>query len=203
MSGHLHGFAIHFRVRLATTLSDPFALSLVVLFALASLVFWPQPQLMRAAASGPAVDIIAWVLWLQLWPAIPLIYVGGRATGRGDADLATRGLPALPVGPRMRALAEVAVVALAVLAVRIPALLTFQGHDLAEAVHATLAGLLIMLPTMVSWALPATSVHLYMLRPLVLAVLLLGAMQLGLLGRSRPGRLHGGGRRSCHGHPAP
>lgn len=170
---------LHLRVRgLATATSAGAAVTVLTMVAAA---VWFGPRLTPgAAATGPAelmpgpLGVLIWVLWLWLWPALPVAAVAGRGTGSAPP------LPALPLGTRGRALAEAAVVLASLIA----------GWAVAGAAGAiTSAGVawwmtvVQLVPTTVAWALPARSLEEPMYRSLAVAAVLGCGRGMGLFER--------------------
>lgn len=200
----MSGFVTHFRIRLRANLTDPRALTAMIVTALATLILWPGPmptsgpRLLFGGEPMPAGMATLYVfMWIWLWPAVASLRVGGpTAAGGAGGLLFQRGHPALPVGPRARVLAEVAVIVAFVLVVRAAALLAAPWlHDVAAsakpypglAVFAaefgrhTLEGLVVMLPALVVWTLPSRWPQLLFARAAGVVVVQLAAMKLGLL----------------------
>jgi hypothetical protein len=181
MMRNLLGVWTHFRVRLIWTLRDPAALGVLLLFSMATLLYWPGPDplTMDLEMEMELVAWLLWAMWLYMWPALPAIYAAGRATGGRGTALRHQALPTLPVGARARAVAEVLLVLVWLTAVRSSASLVYPGLEARSVAISTLIGALAMLPPLISWAAPARSLNGYMLRPLVAVVLFASAGRLG------------------------
>jgi hypothetical protein len=186
MSFSAKALLTHLGIRLGCVVRDPVALLVLLTSAAATLIFWPTGSWTQSAAGGSSYFLVPFVLWLYLWPALPAVYGAGRATGVGDIGFSSRGLPALPVGMGSRALAEALLVVLAVFCVRLPLGITLGIGTPSELLIETLLGVLVMLPSLVAWTLPATSIHLYLARPLIASVLMTLAAVTGTL-TSTPG----------------
>lgn len=172
---------IHFRIRMEWTVREPRAAVVLLVFSLVALFHVADPLTLvgHVEAELRWVAVMIWVMWLYLWPALPAIAASGRSTGGRGTAIRLRASPTLPVGPRMRAIAEATVVLSYVAVVRAIALLVFPTVGVVGGTSATAADLVVMLPTIVAWVAPAQSVNVYMLRPLLLAILLAGAVHVG------------------------
>jgi hypothetical protein len=170
----------HLRIRLIWTLRDPAGLSLILLLSLGALFYWPGPDPLSIESEPVAYSATLWVLWLWLWPAIPAIYAAGRASGGRGASTRVRAIPTLPVGGRSRVLAEALVVLAVVAVVRTASSFALANLDSESFAVDTAIGSLLMLPLLIAWAAPSQSLELHMLRPLVVALVLLGTALLGL-----------------------
>ena len=114
MRQHLRGFWLHLMARLRALATQPDGLVVLLLAGGAGVMLWPG---LTAAGNGGwrlalaaepdaervGFEVAVMLLWMLLWPVLPVVCAAGRATGatRGDA-LAQRALPALPAGPRSR-----------------------------------------------------------------------------------------------------
>jgi hypothetical protein len=172
----------HFRVRSVWTLLDPRAAVVLLVFSLLALLHTADPgALVRDLESELRwVATMIWVMWLYLWPALPAMAASGRTTGGQGTAMRLRAFPPLPVGPRMRAVAETCVVLAYVVLVRVIARWAFPAAELTENSSASSLDLLLMVPTILAWVAPAPSINFFMLRPLALAALLAIAVQLGM-----------------------
>ncbi len=181
MITHLVATWIHFRIRLAWTVREPRAAIVLLVFSVVALLHVADPQTLVGGLEDEAgwAAVMVWVMWLYLWPALPAIAAAGRATGGRGTAIRFRALPALPVGPRMRAIAETGVVLSYVTFVRTIARWALPAAEVTGGSTATALDLLVMMPTIVAWVAPAPSFNIYMLRPLVLAALLAVAVLLG------------------------
>ncbi len=194
----------HFKVRSVAVFRSPAAMTALILFGVTGIIYWPGATSMDLAHASPLDTInegmpliIVWLFWFWLWPMLPMVYVGGRATGKARSNpLAFLGAPALPVGPGARALAE-AVLALSVMGtVRfgLAGLSWLQGPwgadfsnawtqqqsiAIAQIFSQTLGGAIIILPMALAWALPASSLNFFMWRPLAVAVVATGLHAVG------------------------
>jgi hypothetical protein len=172
----------HLRVRARTCLLSPSAIAVLVLFGLAGTALWPGPSFVSPAA-GDQLDLFEGgvaafgmhLLWLYLWPMLPMVYVRGRATGAAHSNpLSFIGAPALPASPAARALAEATLALAAMGGVRIAALALGRGVEALPLVAPTLAGAVFLLPMALAWGLPAADLNHFMWRPLAVAVLATG-----------------------------
>jgi hypothetical protein len=200
----MSGFATHFWIRLRATLADPVALTVMIATGLATLILWPGPMpasgprlLFGDEAMPPGLAVLYVFMWIWLWPAVASLRVGGATAASGTSGvLLQRGHPALPVGPRARVLAEVAVIVAFVLVARAASLPAAPWlHDIAasplpypgfpafaaEFSRRTLEGLVVMLPALVVWTLPSRRPELLFWRAAGVVVLQLAATRLGLL----------------------
>jgi hypothetical protein len=205
----MSGFLTHLRIRLRANLADPFALAVMVATGFATLILWPGPmppsgpQMLFGGEPMPRPLATLYVfMWIWLWPAIAALRVGGATlVGGARSVFVQRGHPALPVGLRARVLAEVAVVAAFVLAVRAAALLAAPWlHDVAASPlpypglaafaagfgRRTIEGLVVALPVLVAWTLPSRWPQLLFARAAAVVVLQLMAARLGLLATPAP-----------------
>jgi hypothetical protein len=191
MRHNLIGLLRHLRVRFRAVLTDPVALTFVLLFALASLVVWPGlvgsdgEAWWRLYGSRPGAGLAAIftiTLWLALWPVIPVTYVAGRSTGasRGDV-LGVRAVPSLPAGPRTRLLAEVALILGAIALARGFRFLIARGWVPVHYLLDSAMGALVALPLLLAWGAPERSTSLVFTRSQTVVLLLFAAMKLGLL----------------------
>ncbi len=126
--GMMRGLWTHCRIRLVWTIRSPVSLAMLLCCALATLVFWPAPgrwagpwSFGTERASPPAVLTF---LWMFGWPAFAARAVGGSASRGVRLAYMIGPLPALPIGPRTRALAEALAVLTAVLVAQLPFLAT-------------------------------------------------------------------------------
>ncbi len=200
----MSGFARHLVVRLRACASEPGSALVLVLSALATVLFWPgtlTPEgAWRLPGSAPeqgAAGAVMLVLWLAFWPAMPAIVAAGRAVTESRRESAmARAVPALPVGRVARMAAEALVVLLPVLAVHVPLLFAggevrlllgytgpFAGDAAFRAAVAgdALLGAVLMLPTLLMWLAPASCMETMFWRPMALAAVLALAMRAGLL----------------------
>jgi hypothetical protein len=200
----MNGFLTHLRIRLRATLVDPVALAVMVTTGLATLILWPGPmpssgpQLLFGGEPMPQPIATPYVfMWIWLWPAVASLRVGGpTAAGGAGGLLFQRGHPALPIGPRARVLAEVAVTVVCVLVVRAAALPAAPWlHDMAATARPypglaafaaqfgrhTFEGLVVVLPALVVWTMPNRAPQWMFARAAGVVVLQLAAARLGLL----------------------
>ncbi len=192
MKGALAGFRRHFVTRLRASGTEPSALLVLAGAGLASALLWPgvsgpdgsgwRVGPTGAEAATPEIELAAVLLWMLLWPVLPVTAAAGRATAssRGDA-LALRALPNLPVRVRSRMLAEVLLVLGFVAAAWLVRLALPGPPGPAVQLAALANGALLALPMLLAWAAPAPSFPLLWLRPVLVLVALLGALQAGLL----------------------
>jgi len=200
----MSAFLTHLRIRLRATLADPVALAVMIGTGLATLILWPGPM----PASGPPLAFggeampqglatLYTFMWIWLWPAVASLRVGGAtATGGTSGVLFQRGHPVLPIGPRARVLAEVAVTVTWVLVVRAAVLPAGPWlHDIAASARPypglaafavafgrhTLEGLVVVLPALVVWTMPSRAPQWMFARAAGLVVVQLLAARLGLL----------------------
>ncbi len=190
MRDALAGCWRHLLVRLRAVATDPESAVLMLGFGLAAAltptIAFGLHVVDGGAGAAESLDLIGW-LWL--WPAVPAVLVAGRSTaGPGGTPFVTRALPALPVGLRARALAEVAVAIVVTVAVWAPFELLIRHGDLSVAGPRMLASLLLLIPTLAAWTIPSSSPGMTMVRPFAVAVVLGGTAQLGWLS-SPPGLL--------------
>jgi hypothetical protein len=212
----MRSFWQHFSVRLKAGLTEPFTLLVLLFSGLASLIYWPD--LVDSSCAGGALwmgmsdlsetrielqdefgegfGMFILLLWIFIWPMLSGNLMGGTAAGGKGEGFISRPLPPLPIGARSRMLAEVLVVWVFVLAVRLPYLFlggfahetfrfpgTYMG-DVAFRTHFiqhTLVGAVIMLPTLLAWTGPAKTFHGYLARPFVFTLLLYAGMKLNWL----------------------
>ena len=178
----------HFRIRLKATLTSPSALTIVLVFGGATLFFWPVGWPKTTAGSeiflptdgGPGQWLL-WIMWLYMWPMVPVVSCRGRAGGGGACNpLATMGTPTLPIGYGARAVAEGALVLLFAAVVHITGMALISGAVSTKTLASTVTGAAVLFPTALAWALGASSINVYMLRPLLAALVMTGAASLGL-----------------------
>ena len=202
--GGMSAILTHARIRFLAVLRDPSAVVVMLCTGLATYALWPQPM----GPSGPRWEFrpgqlepvgIATMLiffWLWLWPMLAATAVGGRSSHPGRLGAFQQVYPPLPVSTRGRLFAEIGVLFLFVLLVRVPGAFlggflhdflglpgSFEGtaaYALRYAVS-TLVGAAIMLPTVVAWTTPARSLNLLFARATAVALLEIVAMWLGLL----------------------
>jgi len=191
----MRGALRHARVRLAAVARSPYAAVVVVISGLATLALSPTLPLVGVDADE-TIDRIAIPLitaqWLWLWPALITRAVMGRTTGSLWSAVEPP-LPQLPVGPRARMLAEVAVVcsllalvravgfAAQPLAVHLPGLPTPGAGDYVAAFGAHwLRDVLAFAPVIAAWTFPTRSSSMVMLRPLIAALAVYAAVVSGL-----------------------
>jgi hypothetical protein len=200
----MSAFLTHLRIRLRATLADPVALAVMIGTGLATLILWPGPmppsgpQLLFGGEPMPrSLATLYTFMWIWLWPAVASLRVGGAtAAGGASGVLSQRGHPALPIGPRARVLAEVAVTVTWVLVVRVAVLPAGPWlHDIAASARPypglaafaaqfsrhTLEGLVVALPALVVWTMPARAPQWMFARAAGLVVVQLLAAKLGLL----------------------
>jgi hypothetical protein len=205
-SDRMNGFLKHWTVRLRATVGDPWALTLILLSGLLSLVYWPG--LTDPSGAGwlgvgvavppvPIIGVTMLLLWIYLWSMLMGGTAGGRvAAGRRSRTFVARALPALPVGAWARALAEALVILTLVLLARAPwfflggwvhGALGAPGEFAGEAVYRaefaqqSFFGALLILPFLLIWSAPARTIEAQKARPLLWVVLLFVALRLGLL----------------------
>jgi hypothetical protein len=203
----MNGFFKHAGIRFRATLRAPFALTVLLLSGLVSLFYWPGlaepsgvgwPGVDPSGLLGSIHGIVMMIFWMFMWPMLVANLAGGRTVGcaAGGRTYVARPMPALPVGPSSRALAEAAVVLTFVFMARLPGLfLGSWAHDLfslpgeyaGDAAYRlqfagrSIAGALVMLPLLLIWAAPARTIEAQKLRPLIWIGLLLAALKIGLL----------------------
>jgi hypothetical protein len=194
----LSGSRRHFSVRLRAAATDPSALLVLVGAGLASALLWPgatgpggagwRVGPTGAEAAPPEIEMMAVLLWMLLWPVLPVTAATGRAaaTSRGDA-LALRAHPALPVRVRARMLAEALLVLVFIAAAWLVRLALPHAPEPAAHLATLACGALLAFPMLLAWTAPAPSFPLLWMRPVVVLAALLGAMQAGFL--ATPGRL--------------
>ncbi len=173
----------HALIRLRATVTTPTAAAMLGASALASIAFWPSPDVGAAIGSGPAAyDRVTWVIALWLWTAVPVIAVAGRASGPNlDSGTSQRGLPALPLGLRSRAVAEVLTALAVLVSARLVASLILGVPDPSTAVRDTLRGALAMAPVALAWGLPSANLNVYMFRPAAVSLVVWALAESGLL----------------------
>lgn len=181
-------FARHFLVRLRMLATEPASLGLLLLAGASSVVIWPWLAV-RSGIDIAGVDEFVAVMGLLLWPSmIGVVAVGRTAGGRGgiSGPLASEtALPALPIGPRSRILADTLAVLLAALLFRLPAMVLGPGAwDFVGApagigdaagfrrwfLLQTVGGALVFLPVLIAWCAPSRSHVFYLVRPVLVCV---------------------------------
>lgn len=196
----------HAQVRLRTALRDPFSLALLLFSALVTVIFWPGltdasgagwPGGQLVAAGRSVVSVSIALIWLVMWPAIATSPLRGQAVkGARSTTYAAHALPALPIGPRQRIVAE----ALTTLAVVLLVRAAGAGLDLLGEVERaviggpadtgawrqwylvqTVAGAFVMLPFLLLSSRSSMSIEAYWLRSAALAAAVFGAMKFGWL----------------------
>jgi hypothetical protein len=178
----------HVVARVGAVLRSPADLIVLAGLCIATLVYGPEVAAPFATLSDRSAslgfddgDVAAlWMLWVYLWPALPMIVVAGRVSGRGmDAGIGHRGVPSLPVGPTVRTMAEVGLVCAALFGTwGVAALVDYAPFG---GPVAWLTALILLVPMLVAWGTPARNLNLYMLRPLITALLLFVARVVGWL----------------------
>jgi len=182
MSDALTGFARHLRVRLRAVVTDPESVALLVGFGLAAAL---TPSLVHSAHRPGAEGgfaLLGMAGWLWGWSALPALLAAGRSTARpGATPFSTRALPALPVGPRTRAVSEVGAALLVTFVAWLPLQLVLEHGRLGATLTTMGATALVLAPILAAWAFPSRSPGMAMARPFVVAFLLAGSALLGWL----------------------
>jgi len=192
MIRHLKGGMVHLRVRLGVVFRRPAVLVVLILVGLAGLYYWPglsgpdgggwDPRGILLDSEERAVNLFMALLWMLGWPVLPVLLVSGRSTGRpGRDNFGLKAHPELPVGPRVRALVEVALILAFALLVRAGSLLFVRPESWGTWLESVFGGTLLCLPVLLAWALPATGANLYWLRAAAAGALLFAAMKGGWL----------------------
>ncbi len=192
----IRSFWVHLKIRAGACLRNPGAWIILVVFGLTAVFYWPNVNAAKNPLENPREGLpllVTWFLWFWLWLAPPMVWVRGRAAaGKGEAPLGVGAAPALPVGPRTRAVAE-ATLALTVLgAIRWMTLSFYRGTWSVEVALATIAGACFLFPMAVAWALPVRNPGTFMVRPILIAVLAAVLHQTGGFFATWPGIVIGG-----------
>lgn len=200
----LSSFFKHFLIRLMAVFTSPSMFAYFFLTAISSLLYWPglvDPEQfgfsLEFDRKGGGSESVLVFMWIVCWPMLVGSVAGGGVTGNGKEALAVRPLPSLPVGTRVRALAETLLIVLFALAVRIPCLIwgeeVYQSFYLPGLLDSncmardafldrSIMGTFIMLPAILCWTAPAPGPRFYFIvRPLALVLMYLIAMPMGLL----------------------
>jgi hypothetical protein len=123
----------HYWIRLRMVAQDPVALSMLALAGLASLLPTHRISIRmldrNAEAAAIAIAISLQLLLLLVWVPLAALPVAGTRSRSVRSTASGRVLPALPIGPRSRALAEALAALTLVLLARTPALLLY-GTDI-------------------------------------------------------------------------
>lgn len=131
MGGRMNAMILrHYWIRLRTVAQDPVALSMLALAGLASLLPTYRLALWRFESRPSQIGVLValHLIFLLLWAPLAALPVVGTAARSARAAAGGRMMPALPIGPRERALAEALVALTFVLLARTPALLLY-GTD--------------------------------------------------------------------------
>jgi hypothetical protein len=162
--------------------TEPESVALMAAFGLAAAL---TPSLLHPAPrSGVAhgFDLLGVTGWIWGWSAIPALLAAGRSTaGPGGTPFSTRALPALPVGRRTRAAAEVVVALLVTFLAWLPLQLVLDRGDLWATLTTMAATALLLAPSLAAWSFPSRSPGVSMARPFAVALALAGSAALGWL----------------------
>ncbi len=166
-------FLVHLRIRLIACLRSPEAWLTFLIFGVGAAVSWPNSlnlsSLGEAAGSFSIFGVM--FLWFWLWPMVLMVVIRGRATtGRGEGPLGTCPAPALPVGMRLRALAEATLALVGIGVVRWVLIAIYNSSWSLPAILPGFAVILLLFPMAVVWALPVGRAATFMLRPILIAI---------------------------------
>ena len=178
----ISSFLIHMKVRGGVCIRSPEAWLMFLFFGLTAVVLWPTlPGTPTVDPSKGPPMVVTIFLWLYFWPVLPMIVVRGRATAATrEAPHGICGAPALPVGPRTRAVAE-ATLALGILGlIRWLAAGISQGSWTVGLATETIAGTLFFVPLAIIWALPVKNPNTFFTRPLIITALTGGFILAGV-----------------------
>jgi hypothetical protein len=181
-------FARHLLIRTRMLATEPASLGILALAGLSSIVIWPWVGI-RPEMDIPGIGEFVMFCSLLLWPfLVGVVAVGRTAGGQGNgsgplaSDLA---LPALPIGHRMRILADTLAVLAFSLIFRLPGLLLGElGRDFVAGpgtagdaaayrflfLEQTLQGSLLFLPMLIAWSTPSRSHVFYLVRPVLVSM---------------------------------
>jgi hypothetical protein len=196
----------HALIRLRVVASSPLGMALLLFSGLVTIVFWPGltdasgagwPGSQISEPRGAIISVTTVLLWLVMWPMIAGSPIRGQAVkGRRSGAFAVQAHPALPIGPRMRVVAEALVVLAVIMIIRAPVLFSaLIGEALQILVNnagdndswrlwfieQSLAGALVMLPFLLLGGRASSSIEAHWLRSVILTGALFGAMKLGWL----------------------
>lgn len=187
----MRSFLIHFRTRLRLTLTSPGALVLVLMAGLSSMLLWPW-IMGRLVPLEPVADLLTLPWFLFLWPMmLSIAATGPMPTGGNRKGFGVRALPALPVGPLARTLAELLpplILALLVHQASAELLRLWLGtrdpffgdpRNGWGAAADTLVGVSIMLPVLAAWRPRPRVDWTYLVRPAIAAVVMFALVKQG------------------------
>jgi hypothetical protein len=187
----MRSFLTHLLTRLRLTLAGPGALVMVLLAGLSSLLLWPW-LLGRLVPAEQVLDPLIQPMMLFMWPMmLAIAATAPMPTGANGKGFGVRALPALPVGPVARTLAELLPPLFLALLVR------FAGGELLRLwlgtrdpfsidpqdgwafATDTLVGTSIMLPVLAAWRPRPRVDWTYIIRPAVAAVVMFALLKQG------------------------